>query len=99
VSSLHDYDSINETTKKPTIVMNYNETKDGVESFEQTCQTLNAAVEKLNDGHCAFVYNMINKASINAYVTHTHTIFYPSILMTHIYNTVLAAFDGILARH
>jgi len=42
VSSLHDEDFINETTKKPTIVMNYNETKDGVDSFDQMFQNMNA---------------------------------------------------------
>jgi hypothetical protein len=57
VSFLHNDDSINETTKKPTIVMHYNETKGGVDSFDQMCRNMNAG-KKLNDGHCALIINI-----------------------------------------
>jgi len=67
VSSLHDDDSINETTKKPAIVMNYNEAKGGVDSFDQMCQNTNAGRKTKRWPLCIF-YNMINIASINAYV-------------------------------
>lgn len=42
VSTLHDDDSINESSKKPIIITNYNETKGGVDSFDQMCQNMNA---------------------------------------------------------
>jgi len=74
VSSLHSDDSINETTKKPTIVMHYNETKGGVDSFDQMCHNMNAGRKTKRWPLCIF-YNMINIASINAYVIYVHNFY------------------------
>jgi len=65
ISSLHDDNTIDETNKKPNIIMNYNETKGGVDSFDQMCQTMNAGRKTQRWPLCIF-YNMINIASINA---------------------------------
>jgi len=71
ISSLHDDITIDETNKKPIIIMNYNETKGGVDSFDQMCQNMNAGRKTQRWPLCIF-YNMINIASINAYVIYLH---------------------------
>ena len=71
ISSLHDDNIIDETNKKPIIIMNYNETKGGVDNFDQMCQNMNAGRKTQRWPLCIF-YNMINIASINAYVIYLH---------------------------
>lgn len=71
---LHDDDSINETAKKPTIVMNYYETEDGVDSFDQMCQNMNAGRKTKQRPLCIF-FNMINITSINAYVIYVNNFY------------------------
>jgi len=71
ISLLHDDNTIDETNKKTIIIMNYNETKGGVDSFDQMCQNMNAGRKTQRWPLCIF-YNMINIASINAYVIYLH---------------------------
>lgn len=74
MSSLHNDDLINKNNKKPIIVINYNETKGGIDSFDQMCQNMNAGRKTKRWPLCIF-YNMINIALINAYVLYSHNFY------------------------
>jgi len=54
-------------TDKGSERVNYNETQGGVDSFNQMCQNMNAGRQTKRWPLCVF-YNMINIASINAYI-------------------------------
>lgn len=76
VSSAHFDSAINETSNKPEIVLNYNQTKGAVDSFDQMCHNMNCGRKTKRWPLCIF-YNMLNAASINAFVVYVHN-FYKS---------------------
>lgn len=74
LSTMHQGSSINENTKKPEIIMTYNDTKGGVDSFDQMCNNSNCGRKTKRWPLCLF-YNMINIASINSYVLYVHNFY------------------------
>lgn len=50
---MHHDERIIEETHKPALIHIYNETKGGIDSFNQLCHSYTTARKK-NVGHCAF---------------------------------------------
>lgn len=73
ISTLHDDDTIN-VSGKPEIILNYNNTKGAVNTFDQMCQYHNCGRKTKRWSQCIF-YNMINIACINAYVVYVHNFY------------------------
>lgn len=74
VSSMHDDDGVDATSGKPQIILTYNQTKGGVDSFDQMCQSMNCGRKTRRWPLCIF-YNMLNIACINAYVIYVHNFY------------------------
>lgn len=74
ISTMHSNSEINQSTGKPEIIMTYNSTKGGVDSFDQMCNHMNCG-RKTKRWPMAFFYNMINIAGINAYVIYLHNFY------------------------
>lgn len=74
LSTMHQGSSINEKTKKPELIMTYNDTKGGVDSFDQMCNNANCG-RKTKRWPLCFFYNMINVATINAFVVYNHNFY------------------------
>lgn len=74
ISTMHSNSEVNQSTGKPEIIMTYNSTKGGVDSFDQLCNNMNCG-RKTKRWPMAFFYNMINIAGINAYVIYLHNFY------------------------
>ena len=74
VSSMHDDASIHRTSKKPEIVLTYNQTKGAVDTLDQMCQNMNCGRKTRRWPLCMF-YNILNIAAINSYVIYVHQFF------------------------
>lgn len=71
ISTMHPDGSVNEDSKKPEMILSYNATKGSVDTFDQMCQNMNCGRKTARWPLC-FFYNMINIASINAYIVYVH---------------------------
>ncbi|XP_066139156.1 piggyBac transposable element-derived protein 4-like [Euwallacea fornicatus] len=66
LSTLHEGVEIS-SIGKPAIIMNYNETKGGVDTFDQMCSNMNSG-RKTRRWPMVIFYDMINIACINSYI-------------------------------
>ncbi|XP_014480095.1 PREDICTED: piggyBac transposable element-derived protein 4-like [Dinoponera quadriceps] len=73
ISTFHNDDAVN-TLGKAEIVLNYSNTKNAVDAFDQMCQHRNCGRKTKRWPACIF-YNMINIACINAYVVYVHNFY------------------------
>ncbi|KAJ8928140.1 hypothetical protein NQ314_019320 [Rhamnusium bicolor] len=64
---MHTDRSINVTTHKPDIIHFYNETKFGVDTFDQMSSNMNCGRKTRRWPMCVF-YDMVNIASINSFI-------------------------------
>jgi len=67
LSSLHKNGKIDESTGKPEIVMFYNSTKDGTDTFDQLCKSYTTA-RITNRWPMRFFYGLLDQAGINAFI-------------------------------
>lgn len=67
MSTFHSRGIVDEETGKPEIVLFYNETKGGVDTFDQLCHSKNVA-RKTRRWPLAVFYGMVNGAGINAHI-------------------------------
>lgn len=74
ISSAHQDDAIDPVSKKPEIVLNYNSTKGGVDSFDQMTNNMNCSRKTKRWPLCYF-YNMLNITNVNAYVIYMHNFY------------------------
>lgn len=70
ISTVHGDTETNPTNGKPTIIMDYNATKGGVDSMDQMCHAMSCN-RKTQRWPLCFFYNMLNIAFINAYVIYS----------------------------
>lgn len=73
LSSCDEEGIINQTTGKPEIVMYYNQTKGGVDTFDQMCSTMSCA-RKTNRWPMTMFYGILNIAFVNSYVIYCHNV-------------------------
>lgn len=66
---MHEGKEIIQTTGKPAIVHNYNETKVGVDCFDQMCSVMSCSRKTKRWPLCIF-YGMLNIACINTYIVY-----------------------------
>lgn len=69
ISSMHFQDEIDLETKKPEIIMFYNSTKGGVDTFDQLCHSKTVA-RKTRRWPLRIFYGMLDAAGINSFVLH-----------------------------
>jgi hypothetical protein len=67
LSTIHTDRSLNKVTKKPEMIHFYNETKFGVDTFDQMCSNMNCCRKTRRWPMCVF-YDLINIAAINSFV-------------------------------
>ncbi|XP_022911999.2 piggyBac transposable element-derived protein 4-like isoform X1 [Onthophagus taurus] len=67
ISTMHTQPDINEHTKKPEMIMFYNETKGGVDTFDQLCHSTTVS-RKTRRWPLRIFYGMMDIAGINSYV-------------------------------
>lgn len=69
LSTMHYDDEINKITGKPSVIMDYNATKSGVDILDKMCEAYNCA-----RGTCRWpmviFYTLLNIAGINSYIIH-----------------------------
>lgn len=73
LSTCHEGTSITYPSKKPEIIEYYNNTKGGVDTFDQMCSSMSAA-RKTNRWPMCMFYGLINIACINSYVIYSFNI-------------------------
>jgi len=73
LSSCDEDAAINLTTGKPEIIMFYNQTKGGVDAFDQMCSSMSCS-RKTNRWPMTMFYGMLNIAFVNSYIIYTHNI-------------------------
>lgn len=73
LSSCDEEGVLNQTTGKPDIVMYYNQTKGGVDTFDQMCSGMSCS-RKTNRWPMAMFYGILNMAFVNSYVIYCHNI-------------------------
>lgn len=67
LSTMHKANAISNTSGKPVMIEHYNETKYGVDTFDQMCSTMSCSRKTKRWPLCVF-YGMINMATINSFV-------------------------------
>lgn len=67
LSTMHDQADVDEETKKPEIILFYNQTKGGVDTFDQLCH-LTTVARKTRRWPLRFFYAMLDAGGINSYV-------------------------------
>lgn len=76
ISSMHSQDEVDEETGKPEIILFYNSTKGGVDTFDQLCHSKTVA-RKTRRWPLRFFYGMLDGAGVNTMVLyrlkHSHT--------------------------
>ncbi|XP_058983469.1 piggyBac transposable element-derived protein 4-like [Musca domestica] len=73
LSSCNEKGTIDDKTGKPDIILYYNETKGGVDTFDQMCSLMSCS-RKTNRWPMAVFYGMLNAAFINSYVIYAHNL-------------------------
>ncbi|CAG4952254.1 unnamed protein product [Colias eurytheme] len=71
LSSCDEDGVVKSTSGKPDMIEFYNQTKGGVDSFDQMC-TLMSCSRKTNRWPMALFYGMLNMAFVNSYVIYCH---------------------------
>lgn len=71
LSTLHEGAEISEENGKPMIIVNYNQTKGGVDTFDQLSSNMSCNRKTRRWPLCMF-YGMLNSASINSYVIYCY---------------------------
>ncbi|XP_037940738.1 piggyBac transposable element-derived protein 4-like [Teleopsis dalmanni] len=71
LSSCNEPGTINQTSGKPDIILHYNQTKGGVDTFDQMCSLMSCS-RKTNRWPMAVFYGMLNISFINSYVIYCH---------------------------
>nr|XP_026483165.1 uncharacterized protein LOC113391418 [Vanessa tameamea] len=64
---------INSTTGKPEMIIFYNQTKGGVDTFDQMCSSMSCS-RKTNRWPMTMFYGMLNIAFVNSYVIYTYNV-------------------------
>ncbi|XP_064094353.1 piggyBac transposable element-derived protein 4-like [Macrobrachium nipponense] len=67
LSSMHTQQVVNDVTGKPNIIEYYNETKGGVDTFDQMCATYNCS-RKTNRWPLCVFFGMVNASIINSWI-------------------------------
>ncbi|KAG6438978.1 hypothetical protein O3G_MSEX000379 [Manduca sexta] len=67
LSSCDEEGTVHPTTGKPSMIHFYNETKGGVDTFDQMCSSMSCS-RKTNRWPMAMFYGILNMAYINAYI-------------------------------
>ncbi|RVE45404.1 hypothetical protein evm_009922 [Chilo suppressalis] len=73
LSSCDEGAAINSRTGKPEIIMFYNQTKGGVDTFDQMCSLMSCS-RKTNRWPMAMFYGMLNIAFVNSYIIYAHNV-------------------------
>ncbi|CAK1596514.1 unnamed protein product [Parnassius mnemosyne] len=73
LSSCDEDGVINPITGKPEIIMYYNQTKGGVDTFDQMCSSMSCS-RKTNRWPMSMFYGILNIAFVNSYVIYCHNI-------------------------
>ncbi|CAG4963492.1 unnamed protein product [Parnassius apollo] len=73
VSNIHDDAQINEDTGKPEMIMDYNRTKDGVDTVDKICETYNVG-RGTNKWPMVEFYGLTNEAGISTFIIYLHNI-------------------------
>ncbi|GBP63866.1 PiggyBac transposable element-derived protein 4 [Eumeta japonica] len=73
LSSCDENGSINQATGKPEMIMYYNQTKGGVDTFDQMCSSMTCS-RKTNRWPMAVFYGILNIAFVNSYVIYCHNV-------------------------
>lgn len=73
LSSCDEDGIISPTTGKPDMVMYYNQTKGGVDTFDQMCSTMSCS-RKTNRWPMTMFYGILNIAFVNSYVIYCHNV-------------------------
>ncbi|XP_045763663.1 piggyBac transposable element-derived protein 4-like [Maniola jurtina] len=71
LSSCDEDAVINQNNGKPDMILFYNQTKGGVDSFDQMCSSMSSK-RKTNRWPMAVFYGMLNMAFVNSYVIYCH---------------------------
>lgn len=71
LSSCDENAVINESNGKPDMILFYNQTKGGVDSFDQMCSSMSSN-RKTNRWPMAVFYGMLNMAFVNSYIIYCH---------------------------
>lgn len=67
LSTVHTDDSVDENTKKPEIILCYNHTKGGVDTFDQLCHSTSVS-RKTRRWPLRIFYGMLDAAGVNSFV-------------------------------
>lgn len=73
LSSCDEEGVINPATGKPEIIMYYNQTKGGVDTFDQMCSSMSCS-RKTNRWPMTMFYGILNMTFVNSYVIYCHNI-------------------------
>lgn len=73
LSSCDEGAAINSRTGKPEMIMFYNETKGGVDTFDQMCSLMSCS-RKTNRWPMTMFYGMLNIAFVNSYIIYAHNV-------------------------
>lgn len=71
LSSCNEDGVINTTTGKPEMIMYYNQTKGGVDTFDQMCSSMSCS-RKTNRWPMTIFYGILNITFVNSYVIYCH---------------------------
>lgn len=73
LSSMHGDSNLDPSTKKPDIILTYNQTKGAVDTFDMMCNNMNCVRKTKRWPMCLF-YNILNIAAINSYVIYVNNV-------------------------
>nr|CAI5821428.1 unnamed protein product [Callosobruchus analis] len=73
LSTMHEGAVVCPTTKKPEIILHYNQTKGGVDTFDQMCGHRSCSRKTRRWPLCVF-YGMLNIACINSWIIYNHNL-------------------------
>ncbi|CAH2087762.1 unnamed protein product [Euphydryas editha] len=71
LSSCNEEAAINPTTDKPEMIMFYNQTKGGVDTFDQMCSAMSCS-RKTNRWPMVIFYRILNMAIVKSYIIYCH---------------------------
>lgn len=71
LSSCDENAVINDSSGKPDMIMFYNQTKGGVDSFDQMCSSMSCS-RKTNRWPMAVLYGILNMAFVNSFIIYGH---------------------------
>lgn len=67
VSSMHHDNSVDESTKKPEIILQYNSTKGGVDAVDQMCSVYSSS-RRTRRWPMPVLYRLLDMSALNAYI-------------------------------